>query len=148
MPTRGTAWLTLAATASFAVAVLHVAIAFTGTAAYAYFGAPTGLVDAAERGSAVPALITLLIALMAAIFGLFALSGAGRAPALPALRIVLVGISGIYLLRGLVVVPELVLFLHTSTLPPRMLAFSAAALVIGIVHTVGTALRWPSLPRA
>lgn len=145
MHTRGTAWLTAAAAASFAVALLHVAIAFSGTPAFEYFGAPGNLVDAAARGSAVPALVTLIIALVFALFGLYALSGAGRAPDLPARRIVLVGISGIYLLRGFVAVPELVLLLHTTTLPARMLGFSLVSLAIGVTYTVGTALRWPAL---
>jgi hypothetical protein len=145
MHTRGTAWLTAAAAASFAVALAHVAITFWGASAYEYFGAPANLVEVAGRGSAVPALITLIIALVFALFGLYGLSGAGRAPTLPLLRIVLIGISGIYLLRGLVVVPELVLFLHSTTLPARLLGFSLVSLAIGVLYTVGTALRWPAL---
>jgi hypothetical protein len=145
MHRRGTAWLTAAAAASFAVALLHVSITFAGTSALDYFGAPRNFVEAARRGSAVPALITLLIALVFALFGLYALSGADRAPKLPQVRIVLVGISGIYLLRGLVVVPELVLFLNSSTLPARLLGFSLVSLAIGVLYTVGTARRWSAL---
>ena len=145
MGSRGGSWLVVAAAASFAVAALHVAITFSGPAAYEYFGAPGNLVSAARRGSAVPALITLIIALVFGGFGLYALSGAGRAPKLPALRVLLVGISGIYILRGLVVVPEFLLYSFERTLPPRMMVFSVTALAIGLIHAVGTARRWAAL---
>ena len=148
MQGRGSSWLVAAAAASFAVAALHVAITFSGPAGYEYFGAPANLVAAARRGSAVPALITMIIALVFAGFALYALSGAGRAPKLPALRVLLVGISGIYILRGLVVVPEFLLYSFERTLPVRMMVFSVTALVIGLVHAVGTARRWAALDPA
>lgn len=122
-----------------------MAITFSGPAGYEYFGAPANLVAAARRGSAVPALITMIIALVFAGFALYALSGAGRAPKLPALRVLLVGISGIYILRGLVVVPEFLLYSFERTLPVRMMVFSVTALVIGLIHAVGTARRWAAL---
>jgi hypothetical protein len=142
---RGAAWLTTAAAASVGVALLHVWIPFTGTWGYEYFGAPRRFVELSRGGSAVPALVTLVIALVFAVFGLYALSGASRAPRLPIRRIALVGISGIYLLRGLIVFPELILFLYSTVLPARRLAFSLVALAIGVVYTVGTARRWPAL---
>jgi hypothetical protein len=137
--------LLAASAASFAVAAVHVAATFAGPAAYEYFGAPGNLVAAAKRGSAVPALITLIIALVFAGFGLYALSGAGRAPKLPALRVLLVGISGVYLLRGVVVVPEFILYSFARTLPARMMVFSLIALAIGLIHAIGTARRWAAL---
>ena len=142
---RGGAWLLAASAASFAVAGLHVAITFAGTPAYEYFGAPANLVAAARRGSAVPALVTLIIALVFAAFGFYGLSGAGRAPRLPALRVLLVGISGIYLLRGLVVFPEFILYFHARALPARMMVFSLIALAIGLIYAIGTARRWGAL---
>ena len=145
---RGSSWLLAASAASFAVAALHVAITFSGPAGYEYFGAPGNLVAAARRGSAVPALITMVIALVFAGFGLYALSGAGRAPRLPALRILLVGISGIYILRGVVVVPELLLYSFEGKLPPRMMAFSVISLAIGLIHAVGTARSWAAMDPA
>jgi hypothetical protein len=144
---RGGSWLLAAAAASFAVAALHVAITFAGPAGYEYFGAPGNLVAAARRGSAVPALVTMIIAVVFAGFGLYALSGAGRAPHLPALRVLLVGISGVYILRGLVVVPEFILYSFERTLPPRMMGFSLIALGIGLIHAIGTARRWSALAR-
>jgi len=74
------------------------------------------------------------------------LSAADLAPPLPQRRIALIGISGIYLLRGLIVVPQLLLFMHTTDVPARALVFSLISLVIGLVYTIGTALRWAALP--
>jgi hypothetical protein len=147
---RGGSWLLVAAAASFALAAVHVAITFAGPAAYEYFGAPGNLVSAARRGSAVPALVTLIIALVFAGFGLYGLSGAGRAPRLPALRVLLVGISGIYVLRGLVVFPEFIMysFDRERALPVRMMVFSLIALAIGVIHVVGTARRWAAMDPA
>jgi hypothetical protein len=142
---RGASWLLAASAASFAVAALHVAITFAGPEAYEYFGAPGNLVAAARRGSAVPALVTMIIALVFAGFGLYGLSGAGRAPRLPALRVLLVGISGVYVLRGLVVVPEFILYAFERKLPARILVFSLIALAIGLIHAVGTARSWAAM---
>jgi hypothetical protein len=143
---RGTGWLTAAAAASFGLAVLHLIIVFVGLPAYVYFTAPQRLIDLAREGSAEPALITMIIALVFTVFGFYALSGAGRAPTLPVLRLALVGISGVFLLRGLLIVPQLLMFLNTDEVPARGLAFSAVALGIGVCYTVGSARRWPLLP--
>ena len=145
MERRGGSWLLAASAASFAVSAMHVAITFAGTSAYEYFGAPVNLISAARRGSAVPALVTLIIALVFAAFGFYGLSGAGRAPRLPALRVLLVGISGIYILRGLVVFPEFILYFYARALPARMMVFSLIALAIGLIYAIGTARSWAAL---
>jgi hypothetical protein len=143
---RGVGVLTLGAAMSFFVACLHLAMIPIGVEAYDFFTAPTRFVEMARRGSPVPPLLTLGLAAIFTTFGFYALSAAGRAPRLPQLRIILIGICGIYLLRGLVVVPELLLFLHTTDIPFRSLVFSLMSLTIGIVYIVGVALRWPALP--
>jgi hypothetical protein len=143
---RGTGVLTLGAALSFFVALLHLAMIPIGVEAYDFFTAPARFIELARHGSPIPPLVVLGLAAIFTLFGLYALSAAGRAPRLPLPRIILIGITGIYLLRGLVVFPELLLFLHTSDIPARALVFSLISLVIGIVYTVGLALRWPALP--
>jgi hypothetical protein len=138
--------LTVAAAMSFFIALLHLAMIPVGADAYDFFTAPARMIELARSGSPLPALLTLIAASFFTLFGFYALSGAGRAPRLPQLRIMLIGICGIYLLRGLVVVPELLLFLNTSDIPLRALVFSLVSLTIGIVYTTGTALRWSELP--
>jgi hypothetical protein len=143
---RGVGVLTFGAVLSFFIALLHLAMIPIGVEAYDFFTAPAGFIELARAGSPIPPLVTLGLAAIFTLFGLYALSAAGRAPRLPLPRIILIGICGIYLLRGLVVVPELLLYLHTMDIPARALGFSLISLVIGIVYTVGVALRWPALP--
>lgn len=146
MSKRGTGTLTLAATLSLLVAMLHLVVIVMGVDAYDFFTAPARMLELARSGSPLPALATLLVAAVFAVFGMYALSAAGRAPRLPQRRIILIGISGIYLLRGLIVVPQLLMYMNTSDVPLRALIFSLISLAIGIVYTVGTALRWAALP--
>ena len=131
--------LTLAGCLSAAVAALHVVIIFFGAPAYRYFGAGEDMARQAEAGSAVPAVLTLVIAAVFAVFALYAFSGAGRLRRLPLLRTGLVVISAIYLLRGLGLIPELIQFARDSaTVPLRYLVFSAVSLMIGLVYIAGT----------
>ena len=72
------------------------------------------------------------------MFGVCALLGA-RQDRRTALRILLVGVTGIYLLRGAAVVPEMVVVQHAGY-PRRMLLFSLTALLVGVVHAIGLGL--------
>jgi hypothetical protein len=134
-PAPGAALLTAGAGASFALALLHVGMIPVGERAYAYFTAPERLIALARAGSVVPAVVTLGVAAIFAAFGVCALIAARR-DRRPGLRILLVGIAGIYLLRGALVVPELVIVQHTGA-PPRILAFSLVSLAIGAVYAAG-----------
>jgi len=146
MSKRGVGTLTAGAVLSLFIALLHLAMIPIGADAYDFFTAPARMIELAHRGSPLPALATLFVASVFALFGIYALSAADLAPPLPVRRIALIGISGIYLLRGLIVVPQLLLFIHTSEVPARALVFSLIALVIGLVYAIGTALRWAALP--
>jgi hypothetical protein len=114
-----------------------------GEPAYEYFTAPERLVVLAREGSFVPALVTLGVAGAFAVFGVCALLGA-RHDRRSLLRILLVGVTGIYLLRGALVVPELVVVQHAGY-PARMLVFSTVALLVGAMHLTGLALAWRRL---
>lgn len=118
------------------MALLHVAIIFVGPAGYRYFGAGD-LAPLAEQGSAVPALITSLLVALFAAWGAYALSGAGVLRPLPLLRVALVLIAAIYTLRGLAVIPELILLARGGLTAPRMAVFSAVSLAIGLLHIAG-----------
>ncbi len=100
--------------------------------AVGYLGGPATL--CATRPVAYSALC-IVVAIGAAIFGLYALSGAGDVRRLPLLRAGLVGITAIYLLRGLLLFPQVLAFHH---IPLRFLLFSAIALAVGVVHLIGT----------
>jgi hypothetical protein len=131
--------------ASFAIACLHVGIAVAGEPAYVYFTAPERLVVLARDGSLVAPLVTGVMAAGFTFFGACALAAARR-DAWPGLRILLVGITGIYLLRGALIVPEAVVVQHAGY-PPRMLAFSLVAFLVGLVYATGLARAWRRLGR-
>jgi hypothetical protein len=124
------------AAASFAIAALHLVIIVVGAPGYRYFGAPQ-LATLAEQGSARPALLTLLLAAVFAVWGLYGLSGAGRIRRLPLLRTILVAVAAIYLLRGLLLVPEIVGFVLGPVHYVRGMVFSFVSLCAGLAHLCG-----------
>ena len=139
--------LKLAGASSAVVAALHLLIVVAGGPAYRYFGAGERMARLAEQGSARPGLITFGLALMFAVWAAYGCSGAGLLRRLPLLRTGLITIGIIYTLRGLLLGPQMVWFLsgHRSAVPPRQLAFSAAALVIGLAYLIGTQRAWARL---
>ena len=137
--------LAVAGWLSAAIAALHVVIVFLGAPAYRYFGAGEGMARQAEAGSLVPAAMTLAIAAVFAVFALYAFSGAGQFRRLPLLRTGLVVISAIYLVRGLMLLPELAGYAQGSGVRPRHLAFSFTSLVTGLIYLAGMVLLWRSL---
>ena len=110
--------LKLAAAASFAIAILHLAIIFLGPEAYTWFGAPDlGALEA--QGSRTPDLLTLVLVAVFAVFGLYALSGAGVFRRLTLLAVGLIAIGTIYTLRGLGVVTDLLQLTRGAAVPTR-----------------------------
>ena len=131
--------LLMGAVGSFVVSVLHLWIAWKGAPAYRYFGAGEEMAKAAERGSPIPAVVTLGIALVFAVFGWYALAAAGLTITLPFQTAVLWGIGAIFTLRGLVVLVELVMLGQGKRIPAQNPWFSLVSLSIGLVHLLGMA---------
>ena len=128
---------------SVAASLLHIACIIGGPDWYRFFGAGEAMATMAEQGSMTPTLLTLGIAAILAIWAAYAFSGAGLLPRLPLLRTGLVVISAIYLLRGLVLIPALLI--NGSSVIPFVLWSSLIVLVYGIAYAVGTWTAWPSL---
>ena len=137
---RARTGLIAGATGSFAIALLHVVIILLGAPGYLYFGAAS-LARQAERGSFAPALMTAALTFVFLIWGAYALSGAGVLAPFPFLRTVLTVVTLIYLLRGLVLIPDLLRMARGAQYPLRQAAFSATSLVIGLAHAVGLLAR-------
>lgn len=134
------------AAVSAAIAALHVAVVVAGPPGYRYFGAPA-LALAADRGAMWPALVTLALAVMFAVWALYALAGMGVVRPLPLLRTVLLLVGTVYVLRGILLAPELVGLLTGALRHQRALAFSAVSLLAGVCYLVGfRALRTPRRP--
>lgn len=135
--------LLVGATLSALAALLHVAIIFGGAPWYRFFGAGERMARAAEAGHLRATLITTGIASILALWSLYALSGAGLIAPLPLLRSGLCLITGIYLLRGLAILPLLTVARSRST--PFLIWSSLVCLGFGLVHLLGLAQRWNSL---
>ena len=132
----GRTWFILGGVGSALVVLAHVLAIFIGAPAYRYMGAPD-LAPMVERGSWLPALLTGLLVLLFALWAAYAFSGAGWIRRLPLLRLAIALIGIAYTLRGLMLCFELTL-LFTGKLPaPRMAAFSAFSLALGLVHLAG-----------
>jgi hypothetical protein len=124
-------------------AILHVAVIVGGPDWYRFVGAGEAMAQAAERGSATPALVTLAIASILAVWALYAFSGAGIIRRLPLLRTALVLISAVYLLRALALVP--VLILRPNLVDTFAWVSSLVVLVYGLAYAIGTWTRWSAL---
>lgn len=135
--------LVLGAALSAMGALLHVACIFGGPAWYRFFGAGERMARAAERGSWYPALATLGVTAVLLAWSAYALSAAGALRALPLLKAGIVAITVVYLLRGLVLVPVLVL--RPSRLTPFVVWSSLICLGFGLVHLVGVVQVWGTL---
>ena len=139
-------WLIAGGVLSAAAAILHLAIIVGGPDWYRFFGAGERMARMAEQGAWTPALITVGIAGMLAVWAAYAFSGAGVIQRLPLIRTALVLISAVYLLRGLVLVPALMM--RPDLVDAFALWSSLIVLAYGVAYAVGTWTAWPSLSRA
>lgn len=128
---------------SLLASLLHIGVIIGGPDWYRFFGAGEELAKMAEKGSYYPAVITFGIALVLSAWAWFAFAGAGFVWKPPLLRTGLIAISAVYLLRGLVLLPMLLLT------PEKVNGFavwsSIIVLVYGLFYAAGTWKAWPQL---
>ncbi len=130
--------LLLGAVLSAVAAALHLAIIVGGPAWYRFFGAGERMAQWAEQGHGLPALITLGIAVVLLVWAGYAAGASGYVAALrglPAQLPVLWGITAVYLLRGLAVLP--LWLLRPAELDAFAWWSSLVCLGFGLVHAVG-----------
>lgn len=139
----GTPWLVCGAALSAAAALLHLAVIAGGPDWYRFFGAGEQMARMAARGHWYPPLVTTGITLVLAGWAAFALSGAGQIARLPLLRTALAAITAIYLLRGLLIVPVVMIVPY----PEGAFDYWSSLIVLGygVVHAIGLWLAWPAL---
>jgi len=137
--------LVFAAVLSLMVAIFQALIGFSPSISI-YFGAP----ETVTMNDRMLIVVSLLIAGIIALFGLYAVSGAGYIRTLPWLRHMLAAICCIYILRGIMFVPELLIVtgVLNSSMPvaPRFIVFSLVSLFIGLTYLTGTIGGWHSFP--
>jgi hypothetical protein len=140
---RGSGWLVTGGVLSLLAALIHLGCIAFGASWFRFFGAPEPLIVNYANGAMGLVWITVAISMVLALWAAFAFSGAGLISRLPLLRTGLIAIAAIYLLRGAMLFPALVLAPY-----PRSefdIWSSAVVLVYGIAYAVGTWLAWPSL---
>ena len=79
-------WLLAGGWLSLAAALLHLAVIVGGPDWYRFFGAGEAMARAAERGSWMPALVTLGIAGLLSVWAAYAFAAAGMIRRLPLIK--------------------------------------------------------------
>lgn len=143
MPENYNTSLIVGAVLSAVAALLHLGIIAGGPSWYRFFGAGERFASAAAAGRWWPDIATLGIACVLGLWSAYALSGAGVIAPLPLLKLALVLITGVYLLRGLVFLPALVIAGRKVT--PFAVWSSAVCLGYGVCHLLGLVQVWSRL---
>ena len=126
-----------------AASLLHIAIIIGGPRWYRFFGAGERMARLAASGSLYPAVVTSTLAVILAVWALYALSGAGFVRPLPFLRLALAVIAAVYLIRGILGIP-LILVMddpYSHQLKAKMtfmIVSSAFCIMLGICYAIGT----------
>jgi hypothetical protein len=136
-------WLIAAAWMSVAASLLHIACIIGGPDWYRFFGAGEAMARAAERGSMVPAIMTLVIAGILGAWAVYAFGAAEIGWRPPLVRTALTAIAAVLLARAAAVfVPSL---WATDQWPTFAFVTSAICFVMGACFAIGTWRAWPSL---
>jgi len=139
----GRGWLLLGGMLSLAAALLHIGCIAMGADWFRFFGAPEPLIVNYENGAMGLVWATMGIALVLTTWAAYAFSGAGMIAKPPLLRTGLIAIAAIYLARGLVLIPALLLAPY-----PRSgfdIWSSAIVLAFGLIYAIGIWRAWPRL---
>ena len=124
-------------------ALLHLGIIAGGPAWYRFFGAGERFARAAADGRWYPTVVTLGIAAVLFIWSAYALAGAGVVTRLPLLKEALVGITAVYLVRGIAFAP--LVLAKGGSITPFVVWSSVICFGYGVVHLVGLVQRWTAL---
>ena len=136
-------WLLTGAVLSAIAALLHIGIIVKGASWYRFFGAGERFARAAESGERWQDVVTLGIAAVLALWSAYALSGAGVIAPLPWLKLALSLITAVYLLRGLALLPALVVARDKVT--PFLFWSSVVCIGYGVFHLLGLVQVWDRL---
>lgn len=144
---RSKFFLILAGCLSLGVAVFQAVISFVPEWS-AYFGAG----EALTSNPTLLLVAGLIVTILFAIAGLYGLSGAGVIRRLPLLRLGLIVICFVYIFRGILFIPQLLVTIGAlpspEPVPLQYLLSSLVALIIGLLYLIGLVAGWKGLSRA
>jgi putative oxidoreductase len=128
-------------------ALLHIAMILGGADWYRFFGAGEEMAKLAASGSTYPAMNAAGIAIILGIWTLYAFSGAGMIRRLPFLRSVLALIAVVFIMRGVIGVPMVLLMddPYAIELRARMMFVAVTSVIIfslGLSYAIGSILLW------
>jgi hypothetical protein len=136
-------FLIIGAILSAIAALLHLACIYFGAPLFRFLGTEA-MAKMYESGNTThPIIVCVILATILFSWSAFALSGAGVIRKLPLIRFALIGITLVYLIRGLAF-PFL-----TSYFPENSMLFwyvsSAVVLAFGLIHLIGVKQVWARL---
>ncbi len=134
--------LLVAATIALFGAIIHWVAPAIGPDWYAFLHAPPAAVESARNGSAFGPVGAFVIGSLMFACTLFALSGRGDLRYLPFTRAALIVISFICIVRGLIIVPYIVIL---PSVEPFELVASAIWFVAGVGFFIGLLGTWAAL---
>jgi len=140
MHSFGNVFLLAGALLSFCAALLHFACIFWGADGFRVLGAGGPIVRLAQAGHWYPPFIAIAIGTLLSIWATYALSGSGLIQPLPFLRVVLTGITALYLVRAAAFPLLKPVFPGNST--TFWLVTSGICLFIGLAHLIGLVQVW------
>lgn len=121
-------------------ALLHIGCIYFGAAWYRFFGAGEAMAMLAEQGNIRPTVITTFIVIVLSVFTLYSLSGAQVIGRIFLLKTALVGITSVFLIRGVGG------FFMMNQITEQGATFwfwsSIICLLLGFFHLIGTLQVW------
>lgn len=142
-PGRPNGFLVAGGALSALAAITHLGCIAFGAPWYRALGAGEAMAQMDLAGHWYPTVATLVIAGLLFVWSAYALSAAGAIRKLPLTRLVLILVTGIYLLRGTAFAALVPYFPGNST--TFWVLSSAICLVIGLLHLAGLKQVWSRL---
>ena len=144
MATESVRMLEFVGLSSFAIALLQFVMYVGGRPVYFACGTPDSWIGLRERWPKAAFLVEVGLALLFATFAMYAFSGAGGISPLPLLPYGLAATAGIYLGRGILLIPQ-AFGRCIYTIPGRDRLYSTMSAGIGAACGFVTYRHWPEL---
>jgi hypothetical protein len=133
-------FLIIAAVLNAIAALLHLACLYFGAPLFRFLGTEEMAKLYESRDFVHPIIACLVLAGILFVWSAYALSGAGVIRRLPLLRLVLIGITGVYLIRG-VVFPFMSEYFPGNS-PLFWYCSSLIVFTLGCIHLIGVKQVW------